>query len=666
MSSDKYEVSPDMGHKFYVRSTPDGTKITLCYYYLYPEDLETSPAFTIEWYDQIDSDEGPGTPLKTLQIPPGQVKKVKSAPEKNSKTFWYFETDIEPVCRQLMVKGTVAGETVMLDGFDLTPASNTADKKKLQFFTPRLDKGITEMSTKPGEKQHLSGDLTAAGLKVVMDHIWGRLREGPGPAWYGIKTNEKFEEIWFRNEFSSNDREKLDEQWSRLIAEMLTFVSYSAPFSNYGLHSDEVFFAKMQETGDPAYPIISACQQLVTMATISRGFRYQVYAPENPNVQPCPATKNTFQAHKASSSAAINRLDGKWYEPETSPAVVHPAPNVTCGPCCLMVLKTGPHIGFITRTLELGGNYAYFQTFDTGALRCRPVAGDPGIHEDPWWTMWASDQSAGFLPATPTPQTADLNRADKLTPAQIEENNKDRCAQITDLAQAIGHMRKARPLGFARLVIVQKSGNSYNLLYATPLLRMYLDSQDMNFYPSTFLWSLRQIPYKESIQALWLIYIPLYDLARMMLKPATRQKTIPQFLASAARWYANHPRQRIPVENQPDQSRWPWNKADQSTVPARNGPLQIGTWVKNVVYLHSVLDTAEGDGYAYPLATRNNDPNAGTYNFTNVRDNGLHNYISNLESTLPWGEASGSLAADVNAQRNTTFSGLEYFFGDQP
>jgi hypothetical protein len=112
----------------------------------------------------------------------------------------------------------------------------------------------------------------------------------------------------------------------------------------------------------------------------------------------------------------------------------------------------------------------------------------------------------------------------KKTPAQAKELAKN----VTDVLQ------KARPLGFVRLVVVDRSLkktakkgilDEFKIgayLYVSPLLTMYsnddsADSQRSNYSIARLIWSLRDLPGMDKLEVRWYIYHPVGDLAREML-----------------------------------------------------------------------------------------------------------------------------------------------------
>ena len=66
------------------------------------------------------------------------------------------------------------------------------------------------------------------------------------------------------------------------------------------------------------------------------------------------------------------------------------------------------------------------------------------------------------------------------------------------------------------------------LLYASPLLPMWESAPTANYSISRYLWSLRELPGREHVQAFWFFYVPQRELAEVMLEAGARGKTVAQ------------------------------------------------------------------------------------------------------------------------------------------
>jgi len=94
--------------------------------------------------------------------------------------------------------------------------------------------------------------------------------------------------------------------------------------------------------------------------------------------------------------------------------------------------------------------------------------------------------------------------------------------------QVINVLRKARPLGLAKLVVFQRDPpfEAKPLLprvaYSSPVLNMWHGSStESNYAISRYMWSLRNMPGATDMGVVWLIWNPQRDLAAAM-RDATR------------------------------------------------------------------------------------------------------------------------------------------------
>lgn len=116
------------------------------------------------------------------------------------------------------------------------------------------------------------------------------------------------------------------------------------------------------------------------------------------------------------------------------------------------------------------------------------------------------------------------------------------------------NMRKARPVGLARLVIARRQGGRPDGIGATlikeediyfiskMILMWSADSETRNFNQSRLLWSLRNTPWRQDIQAFWIVYGPCGPLAEVMWEAGARDRTLEEIktdtLARANRYKA--------------------------------------------------------------------------------------------------------------------------------
>lgn len=94
-----------------------------------------------------------------------------------------------------------------------------------------------------------------------------------------------------------------------------------------------------------------------------------------------------------------------------------------------------------------------------------------------------------------------------------------------------GVLRKLRPLGLARLVILDRSKGKVHakdlmnigtpkgtwLLYASPVVPMYEAAAHANYSISRYVWSLRGVPAADLVEVRWFIFVPQRHLAQALI-----------------------------------------------------------------------------------------------------------------------------------------------------
>src|SRR3974390_3041414 len=219
------------------------------------------------------------------------------------------------------------------------------------------------------------------------------------------------------------------------------------------------------------YPLTAACQQLCTIALISRGSTSQHYgAGVN------AGGSNGLPLYQSGGGRWVN--NAAWLNPDE--ALKQPPPDgVAPGAVYEWTPATGPHtdgsqIAFVLRAPRPGagqGSWNGIQFFDTGGVAIPNRASGvtvrtdgKGNYDDPWAVQPFSGPAAftgiGILPVS--------------------------SPQAPDLQTAVNHMRMAWPLGFARILVRLRAGNQ--LLYASPLLSMCTANPSCNFSIARYLW----------------------------------------------------------------------------------------------------------------------------------------------------------------------------------
>ncbi len=391
-------------------------------------------------------------------------------------------------------------------------------------FSPDLNQGQVTLALRRDQPPRLSvamnttfvarptapGNFGAPGvaeIKAVLGHIHRRLLDGPAAAWRGSDGSPELP-------FGPGTRDSDEESWSKLITEMLIAAPYGLPSTLYLRgEAEDPFLLKYLDDADPGYPICYECQQLVTMAALTRGI-FQTSKSKRTLLQ--------FTAGDG-SSGTVKQLGGRFL-PASSVASVGDAIAAGITPGSSWVYngfgkdgkevgnQGGAHIGFAVR-VDLTGKR--IQTFDTGGLNVKPrnTPLEAGTFDDPWVNATAQ---------VPGPHVAPEHKAFKGVCVLAAPN----------LAQALERMRRARPLGFARLVLLRRVAagskiTSADIRFAGPLLRMHHDGSDgpRNLSYAAYLWSLRDHPGAGQLQATWLFYTPRGALTDVMLHGSSTAPT---------------------------------------------------------------------------------------------------------------------------------------------
>lgn len=492
---------------------PSGTPPELYFYFLFVS-YETypagSPTFVVSQISGDKKSKRGATGTLPSEIKPQQRKlfePVEKAPG-NPKVSLILQA--KPLPGSLVrVEVKVAGNTRSVEDFDFSPALNAGQVMLVlrRDQPPRLSLAI---NTTYVAKPEVPGNFKSPGpteIKAVLRHIHTRLLEGPSAAWHGTHGSPEWP-------FTPGPQNSDEETWAKLVTEMLIVSPYAQPSAVYafpGGENENPWFLKLLDDEDPGYPICYECQHLVTMAALTRGIFQR--------------TKSGLKQFTAGfgSKGTVEALGGKFL-PAASVGTVGDALNAGLHPGSSWVYNGrvggievpndgGAHIGFVLRVDPIGKR---IQTFDTGGLnapdRMKGVLLQKGTFDDPW--VNATQHVEGPY------GEKDVFKGVCLLPA------------AANLATAVDRMRRARPLGFARLVLVRrvagKTGIGYaprvaekpDVLFAGPLLRMHYDSPtgQHNLSYAAYLWSLREHPGAADIQAIWLFYTSRRKLSKVVLE----------------------------------------------------------------------------------------------------------------------------------------------------
>jgi len=364
-------------------------------------------------------------------------------------------------------------------------------------------------------------------IELILSRIWNYLRFPPRDAWLSTEGKGNIPQ-------DLNEDEKLEEEWSRSVTEMLLFIPYNGPGQTYlgSYNFDEDVLKLLARDDDPAYPIVSACQQLCSMAAISRGFDLKEYFNSGGDGYHNKVMNDLI--YMQTNSKNEEQTPGKWYSAKQYPLLeqarnayqtVEKDSNVKFGPGSVYVYsdknkgssKGASHIAFIVRGERTKGK---FQFFDTSAM-------NSPAPERPWpYAAGALDRIYDFA-WVESVQTAGSRVYDGLGVLPVHKEA---------LKKGLLRIRKARPLGFARLVLQERGSNNENnvndkILFASPLLPMHYG--DLNFPISRLMWSLRSLPGRNDVNARWIVYVPQNKVAKEMIYNSKRDTTVKEILESA-------------------------------------------------------------------------------------------------------------------------------------
>jgi len=234
-----------------------------------------------------------------------------------------------------------------------------------------------------------------------------------------------------------------------------------------------------------------------------------------------PASTTTTIEGQYENTVTENGDQEKW---RIAPDNIHLADNTA-----------GAHLGFVLRADWASKT---FQVFDTGGLGVSgwsngvkalnentnggfhagifdgPACTEVGKGSDPF-------RGVGVLPFSSSP-----------------EDQKKEAEHINFHVENI--LKKARPLGLARLFLMKRGakvqpGNVWNfkkqewLMYASPTMLTWESNQYDNYSIARYLWSLRDLPSSNELQAMWVIYTPQRQLAETMLE-SNRTETLDEIL----------------------------------------------------------------------------------------------------------------------------------------
>jgi hypothetical protein len=424
------------------------------------------------------------------------------------KDFW------ELLWEQRIFLGQIAVTVDWTDGsgtarqdkteFDAGNTLNQPSQVELPSVAPELARSINDPAIKPAAFV-TEGTDSASKAVDVLKFVYRQLSTGLGPLWRSIpglplKGGRALSELPLAE---LTTQEELEEAWAQLISEALIGTPYAGPGPNYLGSSDSDVYREAVDPDDPCHPIIFACQHLGTLAAITRGFDDAV-------TQILDARDASFMLNwRIGAGTAAEMRPGSGDNLRAASA----SANGSLVPGTNYVSRAKQHIAFVVRVFKSGK----MQLIDTGAMQTAPAHTNPlGV------TLGSGGLSFGNNYDT-TP--ADRINLDKPISQVAVPPRAQR------LRQGIERMKRARPIGLARFVLLKREPDGTRnqrdtldtrLVAASPLLPMWEpDDPSKNYAISRYFWSLRDHPHLGEFEARWLLDIPQRDAFRATVAART-------------------------------------------------------------------------------------------------------------------------------------------------
>lgn len=384
---------------------------------------------------------------------------------------------------------------------------------------------------------------------AVLRWIAGGLQRGLAEAWMAHADRVA--------QWKTSDEE---EDWAQAFTELFYGVSYGGTSPTYwsGLSDELERYVYRRFSGeDPAAPVVLACRHAATMTLLSRGFPLEDLGRLRSGRQDLMTALGLspsddcvgMQASQDTRSAAIfgkqwqvndKARGGAWLNANGArPGSVFTYDMASADP------KLGATPRHITSLLRLNPAKGLVQLFDANDAECRNSLWVP--YEDVMFPSVNTENIDGnargdgegtgpldkpkiYLGAPPFPYTGF---------GKVGDPPSGKLKEMTD------HLKKTRPVGFARLVLTRRGEQGEAaLLWASKMLRMYGDQEDQNYPVARYLWSLRNTPGLARIQPWWLIFAPtqpapvgaaIAGLATSMWARGARAKTAAALVAELGR-----------------------------------------------------------------------------------------------------------------------------------
>lgn len=412
----------------------------------------------------------------------------------------------------------------------------------------------TKLPEPPAGADSLLGPHAANYVLEIVNHILGGFTQAElDNAWSTDAGKERH---------FGEPADILEERWAAKVAEMFTMSAYGGPdftanlplneFPEPGTKGDvytalryiyqrlqlyswpEEFWstnpvtkagAKALDNTDPAYSLVTACQQLSTYFLTSRGFTIEEHMKGS----------GVTAGNNSSCELFTEKFGGSWLTGQNEDNIHLAITKFGLTPgssYCYSsgdgVQSTGSHIWSVLRiepTAKLAGGRRRAQNFEgegadqyptypAGATKNPvPRAASYGTHgAGRWESTWKEFVGVTGLCGLGVAPRPNL------------------------LEAAIGMIDRARPVGLARLVIARRRSpppgevieptGPADVIFISRFARMWDDDEEVNYAPSRFLLSLRNTPYYADLKAFWFLYAPRAELASVMWKSGARDKSV--------------------------------------------------------------------------------------------------------------------------------------------
>jgi hypothetical protein len=362
--------------------------------------------------------------------------------------------------------------------FDAGNFLNTQQSIVLSSSAPKLSDIL--QNTKPPEMTSTAGASLERKVVDVLVGVNKRLEAGLKDAWIlggaPTKNGKSYVEVPIAE---LTTPEEVEEAWAEHVSELLTATNYAGCGPTYGTKDSEVF-RKTTDNDDPGAAMVYACQMLATMGCITRGL-------DDAAVDPLDSSDATPVTRYKRGAAGTGTLNTDSANKVAATAIA----NGVLAPGICYVVSDIRHIAFILR----GVKPDRLQMIDTAA-------------------MWTKDPSSDV----PFDPNGGLNYD---TPAAKEITKSIKhigvLPKAAALRSAVARLRRTRPLGTGRLVLLRRDTNSgtamrERLLYASPAIPLWDPSNpERNYYQTHLCWSLRDQVHRDVIAAWWLVNVPMRD-----------------------------------------------------------------------------------------------------------------------------------------------------------